>query len=156
MVNWGKRLLSASHCWGPGGAEMMKRWSCPQWALVQQAKVLVINSVQHLVDNNSHSLVKEFLVAPPFIGVAVPCRVIIACSKSQLTWDRMTVLTQVVRDVLPKNQLSSLGEIFSGILWRRIESEEAKMPNLVFKKINWALLGSRSLYLWNSDRLGRL
>ena len=64
---------------------MMKRWSCPQWALVQQATVLMINTVQHLMNNNSHSLVKEFLVAPPFIGMAVTCRVIIACSKSQHT-----------------------------------------------------------------------
>lgn len=59
----------------------MKMWSCPQWALVQQVAALVISAVQHLMSSNSHSLVKEFLTVPPFIGMAVTCRVIIACSK---------------------------------------------------------------------------
>lgn len=113
MVNWCKRLLSASHCWGHGVAELMKT-SCPQWALVQQVTVLVISTVQHLMNNNAHSLVREFLMAPPFRGMAVTCRVIIAFSKSQLIWERITVLTQVVRGMQPKNQLSSLGEIFLG------------------------------------------
>lgn len=53
-----------------GVAELMKT-SCPQWALVQQVTVLVISTVQHLMNNNAHSLVREFLMAPPFRGMAV-------------------------------------------------------------------------------------
>lgn len=62
----------------------MKLMVLPSVALVQQVTVLVINIVQHLMNNNSHNLVKEFLMVPTFIGVAVTCRVIIASSKSQL------------------------------------------------------------------------
>ena len=92
-----------------GDAELMKTWSCPQWALVQQVTVLVINIIQPLMKNNSNSL-----VAPPFIGMAVTCREIIACSRSQFIRERIRVSTQVAGDVQPKNQISSFGEIFLG------------------------------------------
>lgn len=110
MANWCERLLLLHHTVGVmGDAELMKTWSCPQWALVQQVTVLVINIIQPLMKNNSDSL-----VAPPFIGIAVTCREIIACSGSQFIWERIRVSTQVVGDVQPKNQISSLVEIFLG------------------------------------------
>lgn len=98
---------SASHCWCHGG---MQSWWRRGLALsAQQVTVLVINIIRPLMKNNSNSL-----VAPPFIGIAVTCREIIACSGSQFIWERIRVSTQVVGDVQPKNQISSLGEIFLG------------------------------------------
>lgn len=70
-----------------GVAELMKT-PCPQWALVQQVTVLVTGTVQHLMNNNAHSLVREFFNGTPFRGMAVTCRVIIAFSKSHNLYER--------------------------------------------------------------------